>query len=480
MVTTGHLSALDTLFLNLETDTTPMHVGCLAIYDPSTSAEGRFDFNVFLSNFERRMTQVPVMRQRHVSAPFGLDFPRWISDPNFDLSFHLQHIALPKPGSWKQLRELAARLHASPLDLSRPPWEIYVVEGVNGVEGFPVGCYAVITKIHHALADGVRGTQIMAALHDLSPKGSSVENRLAPVIVDRLPNRLEMLTRAALRLPGNLLGKTRTLGRQALPLMKELASALLTEEGRRQRAPKTRFNGKLSSHRVFDAVTFGLEDIKAMRTLVPGSTVNDVIVTVIAGALRRYLVRKGELPDVSLNAMVPVNMRPDPGLGARRDSADSYGNHVGVMCPQIHTDIEDPVRRLREVVRTTHTGKERLEQRNGLAVMESSQLLPTTLTHSLVRAAVHFNLADHLQPVFNTVITNVPGPQFPLYLAGSKMRAFYGAGACYDTVGLFHIVFSYSGSLSISFTSCQRMLPDPELYAACLRQSYNELKKLLS
>ena len=303
---------------------------------------------------------------------------------------------------------------------------------------------------------------------------------LAPVIVDRLPNRLEMIARAAVRLPGNLLGKTRMLSRQALPLLKELTAALLTEEGRQRRAPRTRFNGKVSSHRVFDAVTFSLDDIRAIRSLVPGSTVNDVVLTVVSGALRRYLIRKNELPQTSLNAMVPVNMRPEPVLGARRDSADSYGNHVGVMCPQLHSDIEDPVKRLRELVRTTHVAKERLERQQGLMVMESSQLLPTTLTHSLMRAAVHFNLADHMKPVFNTVITNVPGPQFPLYLAGARMRAFYGAGACYDTVGLFHIVFSYSGSLGISFTSCRTMMPDPELYAACLRQAFDELKKRLS
>ena len=144
------LSALDTTFLNLETGTTPMHVGCVAIYDSSTMPGGTLDFNEFLKNFERKLTRIPVLRQRHVSAPMGIDYPYWISDPDFSLDYHIRHIALPKPGDWSQLCTQASRLHARPLDLKRAPWELYVISGLDNIEGMPEGCFALVSKMHHA------------------------------------------------------------------------------------------------------------------------------------------------------------------------------------------------------------------------------------------------------------------------------------------------------------------------------------------
>ncbi len=465
------LSALDTTFLNLETGTTPMHVGCVAIYDSSTMPGGKLDFKEFLKNFERKLPRIPVLRQRHVSAPMGIDYPYWISDPHFSLDYHIRHIALPKPGNWEQLCTQAARLHARPLDLKHAPWELYVISGLDNIEGMPEGCFALVSKMHHALIDGVRGAQLLAALHDLSPKPSYPAN-VEPIIVDRVPTGVELVTRAALNMPGNLMAKAKATTRHAVPLLKDVAGKLLTSEKKRYLAPKTRFNQKVTSHRVFNAVSFELSDIKALRKLVPGSTVNDVMMTIISGGLRRYLNSKGELPEKPMSAMVPMNVMP----GSQKNT---QGNHISFMFPSIHSDEADHVKRMTAIHRENAEGKARQEKHNGQLLMDSTHLLPTTLTNLVIDKAVKYNVANRMKPLFNTVITNVPGPQLPLYHAGAKMLAFHGAGICYDTVGLFHIIFSYNGKISISFTSCQDMMPDPERYASCLKRTVAEMKQKL-
>ncbi len=469
------LSALDTTFLNLETDTTPMHVGCVGIYDPSTMPGGSLDTSEFLKNFERKLAKLPVMRQRHVSAPMGIDYPYWISDPEFNLDYHIRHIALPKPGDWRQLCKQVARIHERPLDLKRAPWELYVISGLDAIEDIPEGCFALVSKMHHALIDGVRGIQILAALHDLSPK-MSVPKNAEPIIVDRLPSGIELLTRAALNMPGNLMAKARATTRHALPLLRNIAGKLLSNEKMPRMAPKTRFNTKVTSHRAFNGVSFCLNEVKALRKLVPGSTVNDVMVAIVSGAMRRYLTSKGEQPETALRAMVPMNVS---AAGGGISSSGTQGNHISFMFPSIHTDIADPVERLVAIKQENEAAKSRQEKHNGQIVMDSTHLLPTTLTHLVIDKAVKYNVANRMKPLFNTVITNVPGPQLPLYQAGAKMMAMYGAGICYDTVGLFHIIFSYNGKITISFISCLTMMPDTEHYATCLKRTMSEMKKKL-
>ena len=449
-----------------------MHVGCVAIYDSSTMPSGTLDFDGFMKNFEKKLTRIPVLRQRHVSPPMGIDYPYWISDPDFNLEYHIRHIALPKPGDWGQLCAQAARLHARPLDLKKAPWEIYVISGLDSIEGMPEGCFALVSKMHHALIDGVRGAQLMAALHDLTPN-PSYPNKIEPIIVDRVPTNVELMTRAAMNMPGNLLAKAKATSRHAFPLFKDVAGKLLSGDKKPRMAPKTRFNKKVTSHRTFDAVSFDLNDIKQLRKLVPGSTINDIMVTIISGAMRNYLSSKGELPEKPMNAMMPMNVMPTaPGK--------TQGNHISFMFPSIHSDIADHVERLTAIHNETSAAKERQEKYKGQLVMDSTHLLPTTLTNVIIDKAIKYNVTNRMKPLFNTVITNVPGPQMPLYHAGAKMLAFHGAGICYDTVGLFHIIFSYNGKISISFTSCMEMMPDPERYASSLKRVVADMQKKLT
>ncbi|MCL6271737.1 wax ester/triacylglycerol synthase family O-acyltransferase [Sansalvadorimonas sp. 2012CJ34-2] len=470
------LSPLDTAFLNMETGSTPMHVGSLGIYDMSTVPGTRLGFKDILHYFENRLHKVPSLRYRAVEVPMGLDYPYWIADPDFDIEFHIRHIALPQPGDWRQLCIQVARIHSRPLDMGRPPWEMYIIEGLNNIEGISEGSFAVVMKVHHSLVDGVFGAQLLAAMHDLGP---NVKPGLPdkPWIVDRMPTGVELLSRAALNGVRNVAKKGKAVTNHVLPSAFGLAKNLLKgnttdtfSANNLFRAPKTRFNQPVSVHRAFEGVDFALDDIKAIKNALPNITLNDVMMGVVSGALRRYLKTKGELPEESLTAMVPINVREE-------QTQSVQGNKISFMFPKVFTDIADPVKRLEAIHAATTNGKHDNEVNSGSLFLDTAQLLPTTLTNLALRSALKYHLTNYLKTLFNTCITNVPGPQFPLYFAGAKLVQFYGTGISYDTMGLFHIIFSYNKRISISVTCCRNMMPDPAFYADCLRYSMREIQK---
>lgn len=466
------LSALDTAFLNLETSSTPMHVGSLGIYDPSTALGKTFGFKHVLRYFESRLSKIPELRSRRVDVPMGLDYPYWISDPDFDLEFHLRHIALPDPCDWRQLCIQVASLHARPLDMKHPPWEMYVIDGLGNIDGLPEGSFAIVCKVHHALMDGVFGVQMMTAMHDLCPN-SKITVSDKPWIVDRIPSSVELLSRAVLNSARNIMNKGRMLGRYALPAaMHVIKKRLAGQNYSPFNAPKTRFNDHVKSCRVFEAVSFELSEIKALKSALPDITLNDVMVNIVAGALRRYLQSKNELPEESMTGMLPISIRQD-GQHHQR------GNKLSFMFPKIYTNIEDTIERLQAIHRATSEGKDASQQLDGIQALESAALLPITVTNLIMRSLVKYRVASYVRPFFNTVITNVPGPQLPLYHAGAKLISLYGSGICYDTMGLFHMLLSYNGNITISVTCCQRMMPDPTFYADCLHDSFKEMQQAL-
>lgn len=466
------LSALDTALINLETGTTPMHIGCLGIYDPSTSSAEPVRFKSILNYFKKRLHKAPVLRNRYIEVPIGLDYPYWISDPDFDIEFHIHHMALPAPGDWRQLCIQMARIHSRPLDMSRPPWEIYVIEGLDNIKGLPKGCYAMVVKIHHALIDGQFGAMLLAAMHDLSPVTKEPEQE-QPWIVDRVPTAIELLARASINGYNNIWKRSKVVAKYSLPLLKGTLNKALTGNGcALSNAPKTRFNTKVSPHRVFEAVDFDLSDIKRATKAINGLKVNDVVISIVSGALRRYLIHKGELPSAPMNAMVPVSIRE------KKENINSF-NQISFLFPSIHTDIADPIERLYAIHISNARAKNKHKSMGSMELMDATQLLPNTLSNFAARAISKYNLLSHMNPLCNTVITNVAGPQIPLYQAGSKLMRFYGTGICWDSVGLFHIIFSYNGSLTISATCCRNMMPDPSFYARCLTESFNDLIKAI-
>jgi diacylglycerol O-acyltransferase len=462
------LSGLDAAFINLETHSAPTHVGGIGIYDQTTAPEGRVTFKGILANVESRLHLARCFRQKIVRVPFGLDHPYWIEDGNFDLEFHVRHIALPKPGDWRQLCIQAARLHARPLDLDKPLWEMYVIEGLDQVEGLPAGSFAILSKIHHAAIDGVSGMEMTAALHDLTAIGAPSEPE-APWVPESEPTLVELALRSTANNIRQPFRFARILSEAAPPAIRAVMQQNDKSTEDAAEVPRTRFNSRVSPHRVFEAKTFSLADVKQIRKRVEGATVNDVILTVCAGALRKYLEHHHELPIETLSAFAPISTRT-------ADQVGTAGNQVAGMFVKLHTDEADPVRRLEKVFRTTVSSKEMAKAVGARSMTDVTQTMPGALAGIAGRLVARTGLMSRMAPVANCVVTNVPGPQIPLYFTGAKMLATFGLGLPMEGLGLFHTVLSYNGTISVAITGCRDQLPDPELYAECLEESFDELR----
>ena len=464
------LSGQDASFVYLETPHTPMHIGSVGIYDPSTAPGGFVRFKDILSFIQSRLGGARSFRQRLVRVPFDLDHPYWIEDPDFDVEFHVRHIALPKPGDWRQLCIQVARLHARPMDLSKPLWEFTIVEGLDNVAGLPPGCFALVSKVHHAAIDGMSGVEMSAAVHDLDA------NMTAPAASDEwkpehMPGVADLLTRSYFNSLLQPMRVVETIGR-SLPGMAKLTASVSKGDvsiAGAKLAPKTRLNGKVSGHRVFDAAPFKLADIRAIKDAVPGATVNDVILAIVGGGLRAYLEAKGELPRDTLTAMAPISVR---GEGEKA----ALGNLVSAMVVGLGTQIADPLERLRFVHGEAANSKAMTGAVGARTLTDYSQLIPSGLAGLAARLYTRVGAANAHAPVFNCVVTNVPGSRVPLYFCGAKMVAMYGTGPVFDGMGLINTIYSYTDTIAISFTSDRDMMPDPDVYASALRGAFEALK----
>jgi WS/DGAT/MGAT family acyltransferase len=464
------LSGMDASFIYFETPNMPGHVFSVWIYDPSTAPGAAVTFDSILEHVRSRLHISRTFRQKLVQVPLGLDHPYWVEYEHFDLEYHVRQIALPHPGDWQQLCTEIARLHSRPLDLSLPLWELYVIEGLDNVEGLPEGSFAVMIKTHHAAVDGVTLLEITSAIHDRSPDATSPEPTTAwrP---DREPSPFELLARATIntamrptrlarRLVANFPGQRDRLRQQRAGQNFDLP-ALTT-------APRTRFSGAVTTHRVVDARHFDLATAKRIKAAVPGATINDVAITVVGGALRHYLTDKGELPEEPLRVMAPISTRT-------ADQAGTGGNQVSAMIVTAGTDVADPRARLAAVHESTSKSKAASEAVGARDLVAFSELLPGGLAALAARTASQFHIATRTVPLVNTVVTNVPGPQVPLYFAGARLVTFFGGAGVVDGMGLLHGITSYVGQLIVSIVSDREMMPDIANYAGKLEQSFSEL-----
>ncbi|MDG2306924.1 MAG: wax ester/triacylglycerol synthase family O-acyltransferase [Candidatus Binatia bacterium] len=461
------LSGMDASFLYFETGNSPTHIGSFGIYDQSSAPGGRVTFKGILANVERRLHLARCFRQKVVRVPMDLDHPYWIEDPEFDLEFHVRHIALPQPGDWRQLCIQVARIHARPLDLSKPLWEMYVIGGLENVEGAPPGSFAVLTKIHHAAIDGVSGAELAAAVHDLEIDGTPPppKKKWEP---ETDPSTLDLASSYAGSLLRDPFRFARTVRNVAPGLTRMLRGNPEVEVENSGPVPRTRFNGVVSPHRSIEARVFALDDIRLIRKLVAGATVNDVVLAVCSGALRRYLKAHGELPEDTLVAMAPISVRPADQQGAA-------GNQISMMSVTLFSDEADPVKRLQKVHEGTQQSKATAAAVGARTMTDVTQFMPGALAGLAARLYTRMGLANNITPFLNTVITNVPGPQIPLYFTGARLVALHGMGPVMDGMGLIHPVFSCSGKISIGVTACRQMMPDPGFYAECLQVSFDQL-----
>ena len=473
------LSGNDARFLYSESARANANITKIQIYDQSTAPGGKLRFKTILAHIEARLSHSPVFRRKLHQVPLKLDYPYWVEDEEFDLEYHVRHIALPKPGDWRQFCIQASRIHARALDLSRPLWEIYVIEGLDGFLDLPRGSFALLTKVHHAAIDIEAGREmaagvsagIMAVLHDTTPTPSAPAPP-EPWFPEAPPGRIAMIARGVASLATSPFRLARPLSR----LLAEIAPSAFSFAGdillRPETIAATRFNSIVSAHRVFETRRFMLEEFKAIRALVEGATVNDAVLAVCGGALRRYLQGEHELPEASLTAIAPFYIR---AAGDDGENAQQRKPVLSWVRVRLGTEIEEPVERL-AAIRAQTAGSEIVAQ--ALRARELTAIGRHTPAATLALASKMLSRAaqgiGRRAPMANCTITNVPGPLQPLYLCGARMTYFSAIMPIADGMGLVFAVTSYDDRIVISPTSCRELMPDPAHFAQCIRDSFQE------
>lgn len=464
------LSPQDSQFLYMESDDNLTHVTSISVFDPTTVPGGKVvRFKDILEHVEGRLHMSPLFKRRLVRVPLELDFPYWVDDENFDLEYHVTHGRLPKPGDWRQFCIHMARYHSRPLDMNRPLWEMFVVEGLDNIDGLPKGSYAIATKIHHAAVDGTAIVDFFGAMADIDNKGTpAVPLNMAKLRRSPKPSLLDMAVRATWHTIRSPIGITDAVMRSAPNIYKMAQNALRSQKKEKNPVPDTRFNAYVAPHKMFDAKEFPLADLKAIRKAVPGSTINDVILAISGGGLRRYLQHHDELPDNSLIAWVPINARRETSA-----DPDAPGNNISSMTAPIFTNVEDPIERLQCIHDATQRSKAAKSGVSARVMVDLSKHVPASTQVIASRLVLR---AAASQRMCNLFISNVPGPQVPLYMNGAMQVGTFGMAPLANGMGLFIATPSYNGKVTFNVTSTREILPDIDFFVDCLEESLNDLK----
>lgn len=459
------LSGLDAAFLSGETASMHNHVVGVFVFDPST-IEGDYSFARVKELIENRLQLLPPFRRRIINVPFGLHLPIWIEDPNFDLDYHLRRASLPAPGSDKELAELAAHIAERPLDLTKPLWEMYAVEGLQD------NMFALITKTHHAAIDGVSGAELAAQILDLSSEVRILPPESPPWKPDRIPSDFELVAYALnsiVKNPPNLVKLAKNTVTAALNVAQRNKSIGTEPPPSPFKAPKVKFNGAISPHRKVSFGQVSLDNVKFVKNTF-GGTVNDVVLTICGSALRTYLVKHKDLPEEPLVAMIPISVRT-------QDEKYALGNKVSMMLVSLETHIADPIERLASISEKTRHAK---DQHNAIGADVLTNWFEFAAPAVFARAARLISstkLFDRLKPAFNVTISNVPGPNFPLYGAGARMVAMYPLGPIVEGVGLNITVMSYMGTMFFGLQACRELVPDLDKITSLIEESLMDLVK---
>ena len=487
------LNGIDASFLNMETSTNFGHISSVSLYD-TQGVPGGAGLEATKALILERIDQLAPFRRRLVQVPLGLDLPYWVEDPDFDIDFHVRHHAVPPPGNPQQLADAVARIVARPLDRSRPLWELYVIEGVD--EGRTI---AQLTKVHHAAVDGAAGALMLAAMLDLDPAARPT-GEPAPWQPEAIPTDEELLRRTAkeyllrpekmvrlgVKAARDIAASTSSGGLKALADL--IAQPMPGPVGRKLRerlragqshdpdhppalppttAPRTPWNRPICGHRRFSYTSLPLEDARAVRRVF-GCTFNDVVMAASSGMLRRYLQLHDCLPEESLIAMVPVSVRTG-------HEDERFQNRVSAMFTDLATNEPDPVKRLRHVQGSMISAKEHFSAIPADTLQDFTRFAPPAVAARAMRMYSRLKIADRMNPPFNLVISNVPGPNIPLYSAGAKLLHYYPVSALVDGQGLNITVQSYDGNLDFGFLGCRDLVPDIWVFTDLIRESMQEL-----
>jgi len=441
------LSGLDASFLYLESGAQMMHVCGLILVDPETMPGG-YDFDTFKDVLQSRVSHIAMFNRKLKFVPGRIDFPVWILDREFDIDRHVHRMAVPSPGGDAELAEVAGHLAGIPLDRSRPLWEMYVIEGLAS------GQIAVFTKMHHASVDGVSGSNMISYLCSLEPDAPPLDTGGDPsaAVNDREPSDLELVGRGVVA--------TVTKPWQAVRIVSPTVRTLVDTASRARQgkamaapltAPRTSFNGTITGHRSIAFTDIALDDIKQVKNAVPGATVNDVVLALTGGALRRYLSDRGELPEASLLASVPVSVHGE----SRRQGR----NKVSSMFCRLGTDVEDPRQRIESMAVANANAKSHHQAVPADTLQEWAEFAAPRTFGLAVRMVSGLGLAERGPVIHNLVISNVPGPPVPLYFMGARMDALYPLGPIFHGAGLNVTVISNNGRMNIGVIACREMMP---------------------
>jgi diacylglycerol O-acyltransferase len=458
------LTGLDASFLYNETPTLHMHTLKYTVLDVST-VPGGYDFERFRHELDRRLHLLPPFRRRIVQVPGQLHHPVWIEDPDFDLGYHVRRMGVPAPGGREQMDQVIADIASWPLDRSKPLWEIWMLEGLEG------GHVGFLAKIHHAVADGVAAAAMLANVMASTAEDVDPPPPVQPWRPEPIPSRSRLLIDALrdfvlglLRLPGLL--------RRTVDGMKRVSAHRKSAEIATPRpildTPNTPFNGSLTPHRSFATSTLALGDVKEAKAAF-GVTINDIVLAMVAGSLRAWLDKRGALPDRALVAGVPVST-DDPDAIKRLG-----GNKVSNMFTTLATDIEDPVSRLHAIHDVTSAAKEMHNILGADMLADWSEYTPPRPYSWFMRQYSRFGLAERHRPPINLVVSNVPGPREPLFVAGARMEGIYSVGPILEGIGLNVTVWSYCDQLNVGVIACREHISDPHEITDGMADALDEL-----
>lgn len=460
------LSGLDATFLWAETPTAHMHVVGVMVLDPSTAPEP-FTAESVRSLILRRLDRLPAFRRKLLPIPFNLHYPMWMEDPDLDIDYHVRRIAVAKPGGPAELAEVVGQLASRQLDRTKPLWEFWVVEGLED------GNVALVAKAHHALIDGMSSVAILASLFDVEPDPVEVGTGRPTILkLDRTPSAVELLARAWIDLARQPMMWIRAGERaiqSALAVRSRLQSDEVDESVLPLSAPRVSFNRALSAQRSTAFAEVPLADVKRIKTAL-GVTVNDVVLAICTGALRTYLGDNEELPERSLVAAVPASTRDASG-------AATLGNMVSAIFAGLPVHIPDPIEQVQHIRAMTAGGKAVHDAFGPTTLQQWAEIAAPSIFGRAMRAYSSLKLADRGPVIANTIISNVPGPNFPMFLAGARLVSFSPLGPIMDGIGLNITVFSYMETIGFGLMADTESMPEVARLAAAMSDSATSILK---
>ena len=468
------LTPMDAAFLYLENESTHAHGTLVWLYDASQSDGTSITRRALLDHMRSRLHVSPIFTRKIHRLPLDFDYPYWVDDPGFELLYHVRELPLPEGGDWGDFCRLVAQVHERPLNHEHPLWELTLVSGLNNIEGLPEQSFAILGKFHHVAIDGATGMKIIEDIHDIPEQSNA-----APAVSAkpaRMPNLTESLYRAAIRNVNALdkglallgiggVGKTEKSDSQA-PQIKDPAASDSVEEP--AGIPQTLFNQAVNRAASWESRSFDLAQIKAMRHAVKGATVNDVLLTIVAGGLRHYLQYREALPDSPMKAGCPVNIRTEA-------EAAAGGNMISAMIVNMHTDVAGALPRLRAITRSSTAAKQRASQRGSRKILGVVDVVPAQAQALLGKLVGKVSGKMNRAVQFNGSVSNLPGPQQELHMLGGRLHSIGAAMPVMNGFGLFIGLTTCAGNLRISMSSCTSILPDPEKLGDCMERSFQEL-----